>query len=141
MTTAHLVLPALAMMLLTISILFVMGAKRTKAVTSREVSAKFYSLYNEGQEPDHLRVITRHIQNHFEVPPLFYVSVVLLILLNAITSYAVALAWLFVIARYAHTFIHLNGNKLNLRFASWVLSIFALVGLWIVTLISAIGSL
>ena len=141
MTTAHLILPALAMMFLTISLIFIMGHKRSKAVTNNDIDGRFYKTYDQGQEPPHLRVLTRHMQNHFEVPPIFYAAILLLVSLNAITIFGVITAWVFVGARYAHTLIHLNGNKVVPRFLSFIVSVLALLALWVHLVVSTIGQL
>ena len=141
MTTAHLILPALAMMFLTIALIFVMGSKRTKAVNNKEIDGAFYKTYDQGQEPRHLRLFTRHIHNHFEVPPIFYAAILLLVSLNAVTVYSVAAAWVFVGARYVHTIVHLNGNKIVPRFLSFIVSVLALLALWIHLVVSTVSQL
>jgi len=141
MTNAHLVLPMLVMMALTIFFVFRLGTTRTRAVTNKEVDLKFYKTYDHGSEPMHLRVLTRHMQNHFENPPLFYVACIILMLLEAVNMAAVVTAWIYVVARFCHSYVHLSGNKITPRFAAFLVGVLALCGLWGLGLYACIGAL
>jgi hypothetical protein len=75
MNPTNILLPSIAMALLTLGLLLYMGLRRVAAVKRGEVSVKFYRAYRDGEQPERLHVLGRHIQNHFEVPPLFHVVV------------------------------------------------------------------
>ncbi|WP_231878203.1 hypothetical protein, partial [Oleiphilus sp. HI0117] len=67
MDTVRIIYPAIAMFLLTSFLVFKLGLTRFAAIKRGEVSMKYYRSYNEGQEPQRLHILTRHIHNHFEV--------------------------------------------------------------------------
>src|SRR4029434_2943494 len=102
------VFPAIAMFFLTMSMVARMAFLRVSAVQRGDVPIQYYRLYYEGVEPDVLRQIGRHVQNHFEVPPLFYVAVLFLYATGSVTPLAVTLAWLYVALRAVHSFVHLG---------------------------------
>lgn len=122
--------PAIAMFFLTFALVCTMGANRLRGVRSREVSITYYRLYDEGSEPPRLRRITRHVQNHFEVPPLFHIVVVLLYVTHLAGALAVGLAWLYFALRCVHSYIHLGSNNVTRRFVTYGSSGFVLAALW-----------
>ena len=80
--------------------------------------------------------MARHVQNHFEVPPLFHIGVILTFVSDSVTATSVVLAWLFVATRCVHSYIHLGSNNVSLRFATFGVSIAFLAGLWLSLLYS-----
>jgi hypothetical protein len=130
------VFPAIAMFFLTMSMVARMAYLRVTAVQRGDVPIQYYRLYYEGEEPDRLRQIGRHVQNHFEIPPLFYVAVLFLYATGSVTPLAVALAWLYVALRAVHSFVHLGRNDVRQRLAVWASSALVLGGLWLSLLAS-----
>ena len=83
-------------------------------------------------------LIGRHVQNHFEVPPLFYVVLLFLYVTGSVTPLSVALAWLYVALRCLHSFIHLGTNDVRRRLQAFAASGLVLGGLWLSLLVSLI---
>ncbi len=68
--------------------------------------------------------------NHLmEQPTIFYAIAFALALLNAGGGINLALAWAYVVLRVVHSLVQSLGNKIELRFALFMLSSLALVGL------------
>ncbi|CAH0339386.1 MAPEG family protein [Rhizobium sp. CECT 9324] len=82
-------------------------------------------------EPEESRVVNKSIANQFELPILFYAVCVLLYITQADNLVAVALAWFFVAARYAHAYVHVFGNRLQLRRPLFGLGFATLFALWV----------
>lgn len=133
--------PAFAMAFLTLSMILRMGLVRYSSVGRRDVSVKYYQLYEEthADRPDHLRKLERHVQNHFEVPPLFYVAVLIAFTTEHVTMPTVVLAWLFVAGRCIHSAIHLTYNNVLHRFSVFGATLFVLGLLWSVIFVSLLG--
>lgn len=72
-----------------------------------------------------------NFKNLFEMPVLFYVLVVLLMVTNIYRPAYLYLMWAYVVARYAHSYIHSTYNKVLHRFYAFVSSYFILGALWI----------
>jgi hypothetical protein len=81
-------------------------------------------------EPEESRVVNRSIANQFELPVLFYAVSVLLFIAEADNFAAVALAWVFVVARYVQAAMHLTGN-LPLRRLSFMIGFASLFLMWV----------
>jgi hypothetical protein len=122
--------PVFAMFLLVAMVLLRMRSMRFAAVRDKEISPKFYRAFQEGVEPEPLRVISRHFSNLFEVPVLFYVGVLMTYVSHQVTYWMVACAWAYVALRYAHTYVHLTSNDVIVRFSIYFASGFVLVVMW-----------
>ena len=130
------VYPAIAMFALTLVIMIMLGAARYSAVRGRRVSIKFFRGYNQGEQPERLHVMSRHLQNHFEVPPIFYAGLLFTYATGSVTALSVALAWLFVGLRCVHSIIHLGSNNVLHRFGVFIASGACLAGIWVLLLVS-----
>lgn len=122
--------PAFAMFALTALVLLRLARLRVGAVGSGEVDVRFYRSYQQGEEPEHIRVVTRHFINLFEVPVLFYVVLILAYVTKQQGAWLVGCAWAYVAARAAHSLVHLGGNDVLLRFRLYFLSNAILAILW-----------
>ncbi len=140
MVSSAIIFPAVAMFMLTASVIAYTGVSRLAAIRRGDVSIRYYRRYTEGEQTPRLQVIGRHLQNHFEVPPLFYIAIILLYVTGSVTPLAVALAWLYFVSRCAHSFIHLGSNNVTHRFIAYAVSGLILVGLWILLLLSVASS-
>jgi hypothetical protein len=136
MDSSAIIFPAVAMFMLTASVIAYTGGSRLAAIRRCDVSIRYYRRYNEGEQTPRLQVIGRHLQNHFEVPPLFYIAVLFIYVTGSVTPLAVGLAWLYFASRCVHSFIHLGSNNVTHRFIAFALSGVILTGLWILLLLS-----
>ena len=131
--------PAIAMFVLTISMIFTLGISRFIAIRRREVSVKYFQQYTDGEQPERLHILGRHIQNHFEIPPLFYVAIILTFITDNVSTVSVVAAWLFVALRCVHSYIHLGKNNVSHRFYCFGLSLITLTVLWVTLLIPVLS--
>jgi len=138
LNTAAIVYPAGAMFLLTLGCMLALGFARFRAIKNGQVKISFYRAYDTGSQPRHLHILGRHVQNHFEVPPLFYAGVLFTIHTNAVSGITVSLAWMFVFLRCVHSYIHLRNNNVSLRFYTFGTSLLVLGGLWSAALLTAL---
>lgn len=137
MLNQHLILyPAVAMFLFTMTCLFGLGIARLRAIRRGEVKISFYRGYDEGSQPKRLHLFARHVQNHFEVPPLFHIGVLLSYATQSVSAAALGFAWLFVLARLLHAYIHLGSNNVTHRFLAFAFSLVMVSGLWLSLLIA-----
>ena len=132
--------PAFAMFALVAVVLTRLAFLRFTGVSRGEVDARFYRTYQDGEEPEHIRVVTRHFINQFEVPLLFYVVVILIYVTHQVSAWMVGCAWAYVAARYAHSFVHLTSNDVLLRFRIWITSGLILAVTWVSLFIRLVTS-
>jgi hypothetical protein len=124
--------PAFGMFLLTSLVLARLAVLRVGALGRGEIALDYYTLYQTGEEPAHIRVVTRNFLNLFEVPVLFYVITILIYVTRETTPWLVAGAWLYVALRWVHTAVHLTSNRVQLRFRIYGVSNLVLLALWVV---------
>ena len=130
MSQIEILFPAFAMFLLTMGCIFLLGFSRYRAIHTQQVKISFFRTYDEGSQPKRLHLLSRHVQNHFEVPPLFYMGVIISYATQNNLLVTVIFAWLFVGARVMHSIIHLGKNNVSFRFFTFGFSLLCLVGLW-----------
>lgn len=122
--------PAIAMFFMTFAATVYMGLSRFNATKHKQIDPRYYKTYQNGDEPPELKKISRHAHNHFETPPLFYASVIMLYISGNVTTLAVSLAWLYVAFRALHSYIHLGRNNVLHRFYVFIGSLLALAAMW-----------
>jgi hypothetical protein len=72
-----------------------------------------------------------NFRNLFEVPVLFYLLCVALVLNGGSTPGFVAAAWAYVALRALHSLVHVTYNRVMHRFLAYVASTLLLFGMWI----------
>jgi hypothetical protein len=71
-----------------------------------------------------------NFRNLFEVPVLFYLLCVALVLNGGSTPGFVSAAWAYVVLRVVHSLIHVTYNRVVHRFLVYVASTLLLFGMW-----------
>lgn len=129
MTGFELFWPLVAHAFLVFCLYGLLTLRRASAVKSGKVEREAFR--DNPDEPTASRVVNRAIANQFELPVLFYAVSILLYIVDADNVVAVGLAWLFVVTRYAHAFVHVSGNRLELRRPLFMAGFVALFAMWI----------
>jgi len=73
--------------------------------------------------------------NQLELPMLFYVLTILALVTRKAGIVFVILAWIFVIFRLLHAFVHVTSNNVNLRGPLFGMSAVVLAVMWIIYII------
>lgn len=81
----------------------------------------------------------RTFNNLMQVPTLFYVACILMMITQRVDAAALALAWIFVVTRACHAAIYMVWNHVPSRFATWIASVIALIVLWTRFLLCAVS--
>lgn len=119
----------LVQVLLTFVLLFWLGIARARSARRGEVKVADVALSSEPW-PDRLKQIANSYRNQLEVPVLFYVGALMAIVLGAVDTVVAGLAWVFVVLRLVHAYIHVTHNKVLRRFQVFVASVVVLAVLW-----------
>ena len=117
--------PAFLLMFHTLGVLGFLGYRRYTSVARREVSPNYYQAF-VGDEPRKLRILSRHLVNLLELPLLFYLGAIIAFVSGQSGSVLLTLAWLYVLLRLVHSFIHLGPNVVLWRFRVFGLSLLVL---------------
>jgi hypothetical protein len=130
--------PAFPMVALVFFVLNRMRTMRFAAVRDREIGAEFYKTFQGAEEPEPLRVVTRHFINLFEMPMLFHVVLLMIYVTHQTTTWLVACAWLYVVLRYVHSYVHLTNNDVMTRVIVYFSSGFVLLAMWATLLVQLV---
>lgn len=127
----ELIIPVFFQVMLTFGILFTLGILRYRSVSNRSVHPKDYVLMTgQDQWPVMIQRLGRSFHNQLEVPMLFYLLVMLMLVTEVQDSLLLNLAWLYVGLRYLHALIHIVYNKVIHRFTVFIISCGVLVAMW-----------
>ena len=131
MPSNMILLPALAQVLLTIVVYGALAVAKSKATKGGLVDIDRRALHGDAW-PESVLKINNNIRNQFEIPVLFYVLTILLWQLNETGVLTQSLAWLFVISRCVHAYIHTGSNYVPVRrkvFMFGCVVVFAMAGI------------
>lgn len=121
--------PMVAHAALVFGLYFLLSSKRVGAVREGRVKAEQFKENRE--EPLESLLVRNNLKNQFELPVLFHVVCIVLYMTTADNVVTVALAWVFVLSRYLHSYVHLTSNRLRHRRPIWIFGYFILVALWV----------
>ena len=123
--------PLLAMFLLVCLVAATMLRRRVKFYKQNRVhpqktatSSQMAAVMPDSRGPDNFR-------NLFELPIMFYVATLTIYAAGLICMPHLILAWGYVVARYAHSFIHCTSNVVMHRFYAFLTSCVLLVCIWL----------
>lgn len=121
--------PMFAMVLLTFAVAVHLFRLRVKAVKTGEMRLSQFRL-NSGDTPDAMVQAARNYANLFEIPVLFYSAGAIAIALGIQTPALTITAWIFVLARCVHSWIHLHSNNVINRMRAYMLGTICVVVIW-----------
>ena len=126
--TQHLLLPVFVQFALTVYVLTRMGQGRVRAVRSGQV--KRSDIDTKSAYSETVQKFANNYVSQFELPVLFYVVLAFALATGLVDYMLIGLAWAFVGARLAHSFVHTGSNRIVTRFKVFVAGLFFLVGMW-----------
>jgi hypothetical protein len=108
---------------------------RSGAVHPRDVALR------EPNWPPHVLQVANAAHNQLEIPVLFYVLTILAIITRHADFAFVLMAWIFVLVRIAHAYVHVTSNRLSLRGGVFGMSLVVLMIMWIVLMARILAGL
>jgi hypothetical protein len=123
--------PVFVQVALTFALLFWMGRVRVRALTQGKLKLADIAL-GEPNWPPQVMQISNSFHSQFQLPVLFYLLVGLAMLTRTADWPFVAMAWLFVVSRFVHAFIHTGTNYVRHRFNAFAIGMFILLAMWLV---------
>ena len=132
--------PLLAQIFLTFALMILMAFKRVGAARARRYRVRDIAV-NNNNYPDDIRKFGNAYGNQFELPVLFYLLCVLLIMSGQGNDRLyVGLGALFVLFRYVHAYIHVTSNHVIRRFYAFLAGAVTLVAMWGLFTLSVLAS-
>lgn len=130
MAQSSILLPVIGMIFLTFSVAVRLFYLRVYAVKNG-LNPSYFLLNRGAKLPEYLVRVEQHYQNLFELPMLFYIVVILILVMQYVDIIFQILAWSFFFIRIAHAWIHITKNRLVYRRNAFLLGGFVLLGIWI----------
>jgi hypothetical protein len=122
--------PMLAMAALVFIVFGVMFRRRVSFMKANRLhpqkvatSAKMAAAIEDSRASDNVR-------NLFEMPVLFYAAILTLFTTGLACMPQLVLAWIYVMARYVHSYIHCTHNTVMQRFYAYLVSTITLLIMW-----------
>lgn len=132
-----LIYPAAFYVLYIFGLFLTLMVVRVRAVKSGSVPMAYFASYSGESPPEWMVVLGRHYDNQFQLPPIFLLTCSVIMQAGLHDGLTLALAWLFVVSRLVHTWVHLRGNVVVRRLQAYALGWLAIVGLWVRLLLAA----
>ncbi|WP_436799480.1 MAPEG family protein [Rhizobium oryzicola] len=120
--------PMFAHVMLVFGLYVLLSKRRFAAVKAGRATV---SQFRENlSEPEDSLFVHNNLKNQFELPIFFHVGCIAVYILNADNFGTVAVAWLFVVSRFAHSYIHVTSNRIRHRRAAFIVGLLSLLAMW-----------
>lgn len=113
--------PVIAQVLLTFVIYAMVSSRRIGAVKAGTAKASDFRV--PSIEPEPSATAARNLSNQFELPVLFFAACLSLFVTGGAGLAAIVAAWAFVLARVAHSYVHLTRNRIRIRRSVFILGL------------------
>jgi hypothetical protein len=124
-------LPLFVEVALTFGLMFAMALARRGDFTSRRVHPRDIALGQMAWAP-RTQQVSNAFRNQFELPLLFYVLTILAVMTRHADLLFVVMAWIFVLLRIPHAYIHVTSNRVMWRGTIYILGALVLVAMWVI---------
>ncbi|MCS0496313.1 MAPEG family protein [Ancylobacter sp. MQZ15Z-1] len=130
MSVPAILLPVFVQVALTFLVLVRLGSVRGAAIRAGQVE-EARAVIDDTAWPVRVRQANNCLRNQFEFPVLFYVLVALALFTRQADLPFVVLAWLFVLSRIVHAWVHVTSNNIRLRFPAFAAGVVVLLVMWV----------
>ena len=122
--------PIVAMVALTAIVWVMMYKRRLGEMRNKGIAPQQVAVNRQAAEKLDNVTAAENFSNLLEIPVLFYLLAVLLLVTESVTDTQLFLAWLFVGLRYVHSAIHVTINHVVSRWFVYLLSTLCLFSMW-----------
>jgi len=133
MEKSLILLPAIAMMILTLYLYGRNYLDNKKATINKSINFSYFKTYT-GEVPNHVAVSRQTLKNQFELPIFFYFLISVILVFDKVSKLDLILAWIFVLSRYLHCYIRLSSNYVPNRAKVFQLGMLVLIAWWAIFL-------
>lgn len=129
MSVMQVLLPVFVQVILTFVVAYSLAYRRVTLFRSGALRGKKIAL-REPNFPEHVLQYSNNYLNQFELPVLFYVLMILLLITRQADFIQITLAWIFVASRIVHAYVHLTSNNVAQRGPLFGLGLAVLSIMW-----------
>jgi hypothetical protein len=140
MSIRMILLPLFVEVALTFVLIFWTARVRIAAIRSGTAKMRDTAL-GQPNWPPHAIQVANSYNSQFQIPVLFYVLTILAIMTRHADVVFVVMAWLFVVTRLVHAYIHTSTNYVPHRFNAFGAGVIVLLVMWIVFAVRIIAGL
>jgi hypothetical protein len=140
MSIRAVLLPLFVEVALTFAMMFWMASARTAAIKARQTKIADIAL-GQANWPARVQQISNNYASQFQIPVLFYLLTVLVIITRHADIVFVVMAWLFVVSRLVHAYIHTSSNYVPRRFGAFAIGSVVLLVMWIIFAVRILAGL
>jgi hypothetical protein len=140
MQLPSILLPLFVEVALTFALYFWMAFYRVTLIRRGEVHPRDIAL-RQPNWPIPALQISYAVQNQLELPVLFYVLTILAIISRHADLLFVVLAWIFVLFRLLHAYVHVTSNRISLRGPLFGVSLLVLFVMWVIFAVRILAGL
>jgi hypothetical protein len=133
-------LPLFVQVVLTFVLYGWMAYYRVTSINKGVVHPRDIAL-REPNWPPHVMQISNAAHNQLEIPILFYVLTILSIITHHADFLFVVLAWIFVLVRIAHAYVHVTSNRISVRGPVFGLGLMVLMVMWLIFMVRILAGL
>lgn len=126
--------PLFVQVILTFVIVFILAGHRTSLLRSGKVRPADVAL-GQPNWPDLPTKAANSLRNQLEFPVLFYVLTILSIITRHADLLFVFLAWVFVLSRIFHAYVHMTFNRLQVRGPAFGVGALVLAIMWVIFIV------
>jgi hypothetical protein len=131
MSIQMILLPVFVQVALTFALLFWMAFARRASLKRGETKVRDIAL-RQSAWPEKPTQISNCYDSQFQIPVLFYVVVILAWIVKQADLLFVVMAWIFVLSRLLHAYIHTTSNHVPSRFNAFAVGVFVVLLMWII---------
>jgi len=131
MSIQAILLPLFVQIALTFGLLVWMGSARIRAIRRGQAQIGNIAL-GQPNWPPRVQQISNCYANQFQLPLLFYVLTSVAIVTHQADIVFITMAWLFVLSRLVHAYIHTGTNYVRHRFTAFAVGMFILLIMWLI---------
>ena len=114
---------------------------RSKAIRAKKLSLGYFKNHDfkNYDAPEHIVRFGRHFDNQFQVPVIFMFTLLAAGIYTPTDRAVFVLAWLFLLTRVVHSWIHLGSNNVLRRAQAYFFGWIVLMLMWVVIVCKASG--
>jgi hypothetical protein len=129
LSVAAVLAPVFALVALLFFLTGRMASTRVAAIRRGEIKMRDIAL-GQNAWSDPVQQTSNAYANNLQLPVLFYALVAFAMLTKKADLLFVVMAWLFVLSRYAHAYIHITSNNVPRRFNAFAAGVLVLGLMW-----------
>jgi hypothetical protein len=138
MNQIHILYPVAGMLMLVCIVTVLMLRERIAEMKDRRIHPQMVASSSQMSIVLHNTRAADNYKNLFEMPVLFYVLCLALFATQMVSPLFVTSAWVYVLLRCVHSFIHMGYNKVMHRFTVFAISVALLAAMWLIFVVQLV---